>query len=295
MHHNRRPTNSAALRRAMIANAVFSLLTGGFMLAVPGRVAALLGPPIGTIIVVIGATVAAYAIALVMAAAVVRTPDRIGMAAVAVDLGWVFATVFVLAVWGRELNRVGAWVLVGVATVVALFAFLEARGTDRIYRDSRKPGWYYYEVSGVVPVRPDAIWEAVSDLGAIHRYSPGLTASRVITDGESGGGTVVRECVGTSGAVWQEECTLVKPDRALNVHFRSEDPAFPFPFTTMDGGWRVAPGDGGSKVTTWFAFIPKNRALAFLIVPLVAKQFAKGFPAILDNMTTDARATEAAH
>lgn len=285
---------AGVLRGAMIANAVFSLAAGAVLIGLPSRVGMLVGFSLDALYVTVGAIVVGYAVILAASAVESKALDVIGPAAVVADLLWVISTAAVLGFGYSVVSRTGAIVLAGVAIVVGLFGWIEARGIVRMYQSPHARGRSYYEVSGRSEEPPHAIWAVVSDLGSIYRYSPGLTASDVIADPAASDQLTVRQCRGTSGSVWQEECTLVDRERALNVHFRSEAKGFPFPFTAMDGGWSVKADGTGSLVTTWFSFVPKSKVLAFLLVPIAARQFSSAFPTILANMTEAARAVDVA-
>ena len=124
------PDDSRLLRRALLANAAFSTLTGVTLLLVAGPLAPLLG--IGALALrITGATLLPFAFGLFQNA---RRPDlRRGEAwlAVGLDLAWVAGSAALLLGELWPLEPAGRWAVLGVGDVVLLCAILQAAGLLR--------------------------------------------------------------------------------------------------------------------------------------------------------------------
>jgi hypothetical protein len=114
------------LRRALLANGVFSLVCGAAMAGV-SAVSEALGPPPG----VVGAVGAALMVGslVLLAASTAPSPLVLGRAALIADIAWVVGTVVILAM--GVFSPVGVVAALSTATVVAMFALLEWKATRR--------------------------------------------------------------------------------------------------------------------------------------------------------------------
>jgi hypothetical protein len=123
--------SSRLLRRALRANAVFSLLSGGFMLVADGLVAAILGAytALGPIHFV-GLNLVVFAGLLFWLASRDTIPAKAGLAVVGADLLWVLGS------WGAMgagwVTGQGWWAVAAVADVVLLFAIVQYVGVRRM-------------------------------------------------------------------------------------------------------------------------------------------------------------------
>ena len=103
-------TGAAMLRRALIANAIFSTISGVLILVFDQRIATLIGVaglglwPIGAMLLGFGAYLAWFAKR--------RTMNTASVVSVIVsDFAWVIGTVILLAGWNSVISVAGVWLL----------------------------------------------------------------------------------------------------------------------------------------------------------------------------------------
>jgi hypothetical protein len=121
------------LRSVLRGNAAFSSVCGVVALAAPGRLAASLGVPGATwLLVALGVGLLAFAAAVLALAARRPIPLAGARAVIAADLAWIAATV-PLVLWG-PLAPAGVAIAIAVAVVVAGFAEGQALGVRRARR-----------------------------------------------------------------------------------------------------------------------------------------------------------------
>jgi hypothetical protein len=124
--------DASLLRRALLGNAVFSLLVGVICLVEATTLAVWTGIQPPAVFTVLGALLIPFAVALgwlALLGADVRTAGRIILA---LDVGWVVVSVVLLLAGWLPLTNAGWWAVALVADVVALFAVLEYLGLRRL-------------------------------------------------------------------------------------------------------------------------------------------------------------------
>jgi uncharacterized protein (TIGR04206 family) len=118
------------LRKAFLADAVLSGVSGLVLLAAPGVIAARIGLRSPAIVAAFGVGLLVYAFGLVRDARRERMRREDAVRAIALNLGWIAVTAVVVgAGW---LDRPGNWALLMVADVVLVFAILEGIGLRRL-------------------------------------------------------------------------------------------------------------------------------------------------------------------
>lgn len=122
------------LKSTLMFNAAFSALTGVACLAFGDGVAGLLGtvPPVA--IHVLGGLLIVFAIEVFWVAR--RLPSSYGfaMAIFMADVAWIALTPVVIAVFASYLSTTGVWLLVDVAVIVGVLAWLEYPGLKKLKR-----------------------------------------------------------------------------------------------------------------------------------------------------------------
>lgn len=120
---------STLLKRSLIGNAWFSIITGLVLVGFSRPLAGLLGPP-AWMLAAVGAGVLGFGILVGLGAS--RAPRTTGRVAVAADTGWVIATLALAPIVGHAFTAVGGWVALGVALIVADLAVAEWIGLRRM-------------------------------------------------------------------------------------------------------------------------------------------------------------------
>jgi len=284
--------NYTPLRRALSANAVFSLLTGSVMVISSSTVASLLGHGVEPLIfVVIGAGLLPFG-AFVAWLASRSTPEPLLALAVSIgDLIWVAGSVVLLAVASEFLKPAGLVATVVVAMFVLGFAIGQLKGIARLY--SQGSGGRFrvcFDINS--NGNANMIWGNLADLGAISRFAPTLVSSSLRSDSGPTAGCI-RDCVDTAGRSWSERCKLIDHEqRTLVMEFLANDPGFPFPFVEMSGGWSVHDGAHGARVRVWWEGMPKFPRLNSLLLPLLAWQARCQFPAVVAALSGESKLSD---
>lgn len=117
------------LRRALLANALFSGASGAVMLLTAEPLAALLGFDLPWILMVAGAGLLVFGAGLVLLARIRPPPVAWVRAVVAADLAWIALTLGALVLWWQAWSAAGVAAVVAVDVVVLAFAIVQARGT----------------------------------------------------------------------------------------------------------------------------------------------------------------------
>lgn len=273
------------LRLALATNALFSFSSGLLLLMAPDLAGDWLGLHAPAVFQLTGGGLLLFAADLIHQASRPRLATWRALLASAADFFWVIGTVLLLGFLPGLLSPSGTWLALGVAAAVGIFGILQIHGAGRVHA-IRRTGVYRHCLAVRSDVPPEDMWRVVGNLGEIRKYMPALKSSRI--DGGEPGIGVVRTCEDHKGKRWSEECISFEAGRSFSVRFVTEDPGFPFPASSMLGGWEVRPDPDGSIVTVWWELTPKPEFLAPLLLPLLAFQADRDFPKIIHRMAVDA-------
>ena len=278
-----------SLRTALFANAVFSALCGLVMLAWSEFVGTLLGLQALLVFRLIGCGLLLFAAALLHQATRPRLATWRALYASVADFLWVISSLLGLLLFPRLFSETGVAVVLVVAAVVLTFSIWQMRGIDRAHR-AENPALHRHCLVVHTEAPAANLWEVISRLGAIQNYSPSLVRSEIL-DGKAPGVGAVRRCADQSSRCWAEECVAFNPDhRSFTLRFVSEAPDFPFPASTMIGGWEVKSVGTGSEVMVWWELTPKPRFLAPILLPILAFSVDRDLVQIVRRMADDALA-----
>jgi len=274
------------LRMALAANLVFSSACGLALIFGGGAVAAWLGTIPAWFMMALGVGLLGFAGLL----GFVLARLRVGWALLisVLDILWVLATLPLTLIPGL-LTPEGKVAVVVVAACVALFAFLQLRGIrSSLDAGADNPGTYRHCVRVQSRARPDDLWRAVRDLGAIAQYAPGLSESKLVGAKDPRPGAT-RVCTNHQGQSWAEDVVCLD-DRARTVllRFQTEAPDFPLPFSEMEGGWIVAPAPNDrATVDIWWTVRPKMPRFGWVVLALMTIPLDRDIPRIVAAMEAD--------
>ncbi|NOK63991.1 MAG: hypothetical protein GFH27_549325n121 [Chloroflexi bacterium AL-W] len=188
-----------------------------------------------------------------------------------------------------SLTSLGLCVLIGVAAIVGALGFYQLKGIGEMYAVPGKPATHRLCVAVDTPESADKMWSIVADLSTIQNYSPNLTQV-ILRENAVPGVDAVRQCTDAKGKTWAEHCVRYDHEaRILDMAFLAEEPGFPYPFQTMQGGWEVVPNKNGSTVHIWFAVTPKYRWFHSIILALTTRDLARSFGDTVARMAAAAR------
>jgi hypothetical protein len=281
---------ASLLRRALFANALFSLATGLLWVVAPGWTAAWLGDVAPWMLRLIGVGLLLFAAFLVWLARRPTPPASYALIATGADLIWVAGSAGLLLLPAPIFSATGARLVAGVAGVVLLFAVLQLAGLRALTRNrrGRTTARSAFEIKQRVEVSPAAIWDLVRDLEGIGRFSADL--EQVEVTGERIGAR--RTCENTSGDRWTENVTgWDDTARTLTLQFDAEAPDFPLPVEEMYGGWSVHAAGDHADVTIWYEYTLPWGLPGEIAAPLIAQRFRGMMEATLSNMEAEAKQT----
>ncbi len=263
------------LRNVLRLNTAFSALSGVVALVAAGPVADLLGIEPAWLVRVTGGSLLGFAVVvLVVAGARTTTLTRWARLISAADLAWVLATVGVVA--AGLVTTSGAVTLGLVAVPVLALGLGQMRARRQLVTAGDGAGdldeWPPVEV--VDFSRPSAhpverLWPVITDHALYARLALNLKAAEGLTPDGPG---FQRACTDGAGRTWSETCTLWDPGRRFDVDVDIAD--YPYPLRTVQGSWRVDPGDptGRRAVSTIgmaFALQPAPGVAGRLFLPLM--------------------------
>jgi hypothetical protein len=120
------------VRRVLLGNATFGIVTGLIALLWSGALSAAFGLAQPMVLIGLGEALLLFAAALIWIALRMPTNQRILGTIFALDVAWVIASALVLLAGWAPLTAAATWAIIGVADVVALFALLEYIGLRRL-------------------------------------------------------------------------------------------------------------------------------------------------------------------
>lgn len=276
------------LRPALLLNAIFSG-ANGLLLALAGpMVASWLGPQATGIYALLGVGLLLFCVTLGLAAW--RPTALAALAITGADLAWVISTTAAVLVWRHAFTPLGLGLVLGTNAVVSTLVWFQQRSIRKVFQVSEgAPDEYQVCIAADAPVTAGAFWTVLADLGAIQRYMPALKAS-ALTVGEKSGIGCVRTCENVKGQIWSEKCEEWEEGRSFSVAFLTGASGFPFPFSKMHGGWRVAPSATGSQVQVWWRVVPRRPWAAAVLLPLMAADAQRSFAGVIARMALAAQA-----
>ncbi len=130
------PSNPNLLRRALLANALFSATSGAWMVAFPARTASMLGVAPPWLYAGVGIALLTFALGVGLVRARLR-PAEVRLVS-ALDIAWVLGTL-PLAFSPLAFTTTGRGAIAAVASIVGAFALLQLRGLRDAMRDPTPP------------------------------------------------------------------------------------------------------------------------------------------------------------
>jgi hypothetical protein len=204
------------------------------------------------------------------------------------DLAWTTGTALLFAFAPDVFSSTGWAIASAVAIIVFLFGVLQLVGIRKHFLSGTSDTGERYQICFAIPVSvsEDAIWEAIRDVGSIHRFAPSLISSDVtaMSDEEC----VARTCTNIKKQRWTELIQVDELQKQLVVRFDADAPDFPFPVSSMSGGWRVLNGNEASHATVrvWWSFSLRKNWVAAILLPLLEIGMQSQMRDVVTNMET---------
>lgn len=206
------------------------------------------------------------------------------------DLLWVAGSAGILIVRPDVLSRTGVVVVGAVAALVLAIAGLQLLGLRRFARNRRgetgEPSMFL--LTRVLDAPADRVWDLLRCPGRIGEVYHALESVEV----RQRDGRTVRTCVDRRGRRWSEEVLEIDDrDRSLSLRFVTEADDFPFPMTSMVGGWEVAPLGHRCEVTLWYEFSLGRGVVGEVLAALAAPALDRRMGAVVEELEAVAAAS----
>jgi len=260
--------DDGALSRALMANALFSSLSGVAALGAPGFVASVLGALPEQPIQIVGAGLVAFglAVAVIASRRPVHAPSA--LAVTVADVLWVMGSVAGVILGCEVLTGPGTGMVLGVAAIVGLFALFQLRGLARYARNvgGRSAARSRFVMTESVPAPPEVVWPRLRALDRIDEHLDEL----VEVDVREIDGVTHRSCAKGDGDRWTEEVLVMDDEaRELVLRFDTETGDFPVPLEEMIGGWRIRGWGDGSVLELWYEFTVRGGLVGEVMAALM--------------------------
>lgn len=241
--------NTTPLRIALTVNAVFSMLCALVLIVFPATLAAWIGFNYPLVLQGVGAGLVLFAADIIHQVTRPRLSTWRALYTSMADFSWVLGSIVVLLFAHRYFSSFGIIAIAVIAVIVGVMGAWQLKHIGTAHAGTSYPYRHCLAVSVRVPAQQ--LWQVIADMGNIAEYMPSLRSSFLRDDANPGRGAV-RLCEDRNGKRWGEECISYQDNHSFEVRFLSEAPDFPFPASTMYGGWQVEPIDQKScEVVVW--------------------------------------------
>ena len=123
------------LRRALQANALFSLVTGAAFVVASGSIARFIGADIpGTLVFVVGLGLLPFGYMVYRLTAQTAVSSKAARTVTIMDISWVIGSILLLAIAWSLFTAAGRWFIGLQAEAVATFALLQMIGLRRLQK-----------------------------------------------------------------------------------------------------------------------------------------------------------------
>lgn len=239
-------SDQSTARKALLANASFSVLTGIACIAAAGPIAKLMlnAPPdwMPLVLRLLGIGLLSFALIVASIAMNHRISRFWTLQVVQADLGWIAGTAALTWFYGTHFTISGLVILWAVAGFVAMFAIGQYRGAKGIkpaitdVSFSTQDGTLVATTRRKVKAPKDVVWKIINDHPAYADVADNISKVEVI-EGDSLG--MQRRCYGPDGENWTETCDLYEEGRIYGFNVHTEAEGYPYPFDTVQGRWSV--------------------------------------------------------
>lgn len=138
---------------------------------------------------------------------------------------------------------------------------------------------YHFEIERWVNAPAHVVWTVVSDVVGYAHVAPNLSKAEVL-EGEGLG--MWRRCYDRQGRGWNEQCVAWDEGHAYSMAVDTND--YPYPFSKMQGTWRVEAKSNGALIKKEFEYLPKYGPIGWVLDRAVIKPaFHRICEKLLDN------------
>jgi carbon monoxide dehydrogenase subunit G len=134
----------------------------------------------------------------------------------------------------------------------------------------------------------EVVWEVLNDFGDIQKWSPGVKASELTSQGPVAEGST-RHCDFAPFGGVEERIDRHQPNERLTVHIFGTSK---LPISDAVADFNIAPHDGGTELTMHYSYTLNS--LGRLVRGYTDKQMTKGIGGMLKGLQVESERTAAA-
>jgi len=267
------------LQQYLTTNAIFSTLTGAFVLIFKKKAEELFGVAPSNFFLVLGVLLMLFAVTLLIE--IVKQRALAVLWIIVLDMLWVLGSVFLLIFNPFNVSIEGNIIIALVVIVVFLIGMGQAHGLAKVDKKNRKQRLKVFRFSRVVKGNKLKAWEVISDVENYHKVAPNIDGTRIISGGKEKG--MKRSCSHGKDS-WNETCTLWVNEKQYAFIVHTDEPNYPYPLKSLQGNWRVDKiSDNETEVTMTFEFEYKKAIQDVLVHPFMKNKFTKVCEELLNN------------
>mgnify|MGYP001043519434 CR=1 FL=1 len=275
------PTSTAAARKYLKMNALFSMLTAFPLLLFAGMVAPILfADPVdwaamglrGLAVGLIGFAGLTYSLSKYKFVSRSMVNEI-----VVLDVLWVLGSIILIAFFGHILTTNGALIVAAVAVVVAFFAASQFASAARIEKPipiasvELRDGKLHAAARRAVRAPTETVWNVMTDHPSYADVAGNISRVEVVSGDGLG---MKRRCYGPKGENWEETCDLYEPGHGYGFRVHTEASDYPYPFAELSGRWTVDEHPAGSEFGIEIVAEVKGNALSrWFFVMMARPQF----------------------
>lgn len=278
-------SNARPLRLALIANGLFSLLTGAACVVAPTAISSLVfaaplslfGLSAVTLITELGIGLLAFAALVLWTASQTHIHRGRSKLITILDAGWVLISAGLVILIPQLWTPAGLSIVIVVAIVVALFALDQALGLMLLYqgksdvRALRRGNQMTLTAKAMTQASPERVWQVMSHQEAYADVADNISKVEVT---RGSGPDLERRCFDNDGKSWNETCTMWDEGRAFAFRVHTEAPDYPYPIAQLSGEWALSPVSGGTQILMTFQVTAKPGLMNGLLFRLMAAPFS---------------------
>jgi hypothetical protein len=278
-------SNQSMLRKALRANALFSVLSGVLLMIAAAPLAELMFVPqlellgfgMTTVLVAAGIGILIFGIDV----ALISRPERLNLMqtrlVLTLDVLWVIASAALLVFLPDVFTTWGTAIVIVIAIAVADLGLMEFIGLAMVHEGESQTTAVYdgnhltITASLETDISADRVWSIMRQQERYADVADNLSFVKIL---EGTGTGMIRECADTKGRSWQETCTRWVEGEGFGFRVHTDAPDYPYPIAALAGDWSVAETQAGSRMKMVFKAEAKSGLLNWLAFRLMAVPFA---------------------
>ncbi len=266
------------LQQSLLANALFSGVSGTLLLVFHAQLADLFSLENSTAFWIIGIALLYFTATIVYE--IKMQGPRAVLWIIAQDFLWVIASL-VLLVWNPFLiSFAGNLIIALVALGVLLMAINQSVALAKVDNSPDTPEMKQIQFERVFSMDKQATWEVIADVANYHQVAPNIDDVKIISGHGAG---MVRACSHGKDS-WTETCTLWEDEKRYAFEVNTAAPDYPYLFKYLHGYWEVEEVEPATtKVVLRFRFQYKSRLQNLLIHPFLKGKFTTIVEELLGN------------